>query len=386
MEIKKSLLALAVSSLVMSGSAFAADADAVSIEKLKESFSYEVYGVIAMQALTRDYNDAGKALWAEDSNWKLNNESRIGFRGSKDLAKGPTFIWQIESGYVGGSSAAPGADGKLGVRDTFVGFEGDSWGKIRVGRVLTPIYEIIDWPGSNPGLGDVYDWGYGIAGAPYQDRQSDTVRWDSPTWGGFSVDLAFGRGDNVAASDSNWGGAAVHYAFSGITLQAAYERNHSSKSGKSAGFEFDPVTGASKPTAAEAAQDWINDTYLVGVQGNFENGLGFFAQYKMMEADSQIAGVDDQSQNSYTAGIMYNVSDYQFKIGYAANDKLEEGGKKVAHTDDSVISGQVMYFIDPSAVVYTRVRHVERGEGEAKRVDNANPEFMEYSVGVEYYF
>ena len=360
MEIKKSLLALAVSSLVMSGSVFSADADAVSIEKLKESFSYEVYGVIAMQALTRDYNEAGKALWAEASNWKLNNESRIGFRGSKDLAKGPTFIWQIESGYVGGSSAAPGADGKLGVRDTFVGFEGESWGKIRVGRVLTPIYEIIDWPGSNPGLGDVYDWGYGIAGAPYQDRQSDTVRWDSPSWGGFSVDLAFGRGDKVADADSNWAGAAAHYTFGGLTLQGAYEHNNSG--------------------------DWKNDTYLVGAQGNFENGLGFFAQYKMMEAEAQVAGVDDQSQNSYTVGVMYNVSDYQFKIGYAANDKLEDGGQKIAHTDDSVISGQVMYFIDPSAVVYTRVRHVERGEGDTKRVDNENPEFMEYSVGVEYYF
>ncbi|WP_407083354.1 porin [Photobacterium leiognathi] len=358
---KRTLLGAAIVTAAMGSiSSHAADADAVAVEKLKESFSYEVYGVIAMQALTRDYNEAGKALWEEDSNWKLNNESRIGFRGSKDFANGPKFIWQIESGYVGGSSAAPGADGKLGVRDTFVGFEGDSWGKIRIGRVLTPIYEIIDWPGSNPGLGDVYDWGYDIAGAAYQDRQSDTVRWDSPTWGGFSVDLAFGRGDAVAESDSNWGGAAAHYAIGPVTLQAAYERNNSS--------------------------EWVNDTYLVGAQGNFDNGLGFFAQYKMMEADAQVAGTADQSQNSYTAGIMYNVSDYQFKIGYAANEDLEKDSKKVDNTADSVISGQVMYFIDPSAVVYTRVRHVERGQGEDGRVDNENPEFMEYSVGVEYYF
>ncbi|KJF92544.1 porin [Photobacterium leiognathi] len=358
---KRTLLGAAIAAAAMTSiSASAEGADAVAIEKLKESFSYEVYGVIAMQALTRDYNEAGKALWAEDSNWKLNNESRIGFRGSKDFANGPKFIWQIESGYVGGSGNAAGDSGKLGVRDTFVGFEGDSWGKIRIGRVLTPIYEIIDWPGSNPGLGDVYDWGYGIAGAAYQDRQSDTVRWDSPTWGGFSVDVAFGRGDAVAEADSNWGGAAAHYAIGPVTLQAAYERNNSS--------------------------DWINDTYLVGVQGNFENGLGFFAQYKMMEADAQVAGTADESQNAYTAGLMYNIADYQFKVGYAANEDLERDGKKVAYTDDSVISGQVMYFIDPSAVVYTRVRHVERADEAAKRVDNQNPEFMEYSVGVEYYF
>ncbi|WP_146041134.1 porin, partial [Vibrio vulnificus] len=96
-------------------------------------------------------------------------------------------------------------------------------------------------------------------------------------------------------------------------------------------------------------QTWDNDTYLVGVQGWFENGISFFAQYKMMEANAN-NGVDEK-QNAMTAGLMYTTGDWQYKLGYAANFELERNGKTINNTDDNVISAQVMYFVDPSAVL-----------------------------------
>ena len=67
---------------------------------------------------------------------------------------------QIESGYVDSTDWGHGgvSGGVLGFRDTYIGASGD-WGNLRVGRVLTPTYELIDWPFSNPGLGSVFDWG-----------------------------------------------------------------------------------------------------------------------------------------------------------------------------------------------------------------------------------
>ncbi len=139
----------------LSAGAFASD-NIVDIEAIKAGMKYEVYGKIALQAHVRDYENSPNL-----EGFQTNNESRIGFRGSKQFAKfKPLFIWQIESGYVDPSYKNHEASGGLGERDTFVGFEDwDSFGQIRLGRVLTPMYEIVDWPGANPGMGDVWDWG-----------------------------------------------------------------------------------------------------------------------------------------------------------------------------------------------------------------------------------
>ena len=57
--------------------------------------------------------------------------------------------------------ALEGADatwGKFGGRDTYVGFEFDGVGQLKYGRQLVAAYDYVDWPHTNPGLGNVYDW------------------------------------------------------------------------------------------------------------------------------------------------------------------------------------------------------------------------------------
>ncbi|MCS0027182.1 chitoporin [Vibrio alginolyticus] len=371
--LKKSLLATAITGMMFSGAAFAdgANSDAAKEFLTKDSFSYEVYGIIAMQAAYRDYDSGNKATDDELGGMQLNNESRIGFRGKKQFANfGPTFIWQIEGGYVDPSFGGEGAG--LGERDTFVGFESASWGQVRLGRVLTPMYELVDWPASNPGLGDVYDWGGAIGGAKYQDRQSNTIRWDSPMYADkFSLDIAAGAGDKagLGEGDDYWGGIAAHYKIGPIQLDAAYEGNRNIKM---------------------EGQTWENNTYLVGAQGWFDNGISFFAQYKYMEADAS-NGVSEK-QDAMSAAIMYTTGDWQYKLAYAANFDLERDGKTLSNTSDDVVSAQIMYFVDPSAVLYARARMNDFNEGldglddAARWTSGTNGDYNEYSVGVEYYF
>ena len=370
--VKKSLLATAITGMMFSGAAFAdgANSDAAKEFLTKDSFSYEVYGIIAMQAAYRDYDSGNKATDDDLGGMQLNNESRIGFRGKKQFANfGPTFIWQIEGGYVDPSFGGEGAG--LGERDTFVGFESASWGQVRLGRVLTPMYELVDWPASNPGLGDVYDWGGAIGGAKYQDRQSNTIRWDSPMYADkFSLDIAAGAGDKagLGEGDDYWGGIAAHYKIGPIQLDAAYEGNRNIKM---------------------EGQTWENNTYLVGAQGWFDNGISFFAQYKYMEADAS-NGVSEK-QDAMSAAIMYTTGDWQYKLAYAANFDLERDGKTINDTADDVLSAQVMYFVDPSAVLYVRARTLDFGDG-AYQLDKPtearwkSADYDEFSVGVEYYF
>ncbi|EHK9608640.1 TPA: chitoporin [Vibrio parahaemolyticus] len=370
--LKKSLLATAITGMMFSGAALAdgANSDAAKEYLTKDSFSYEVYGIIAMQAAYRDYDSGDAKKDDKLGGMQLNNESRIGFRGKKQFANfGPTFIWQIEGGYVDPSFGGEGAG--LGERDTFVGFESASWGQVRLGRVLTPMYELVDWPASNPGLGDVYDWGGAIGGAKYQDRQSNTIRWDSPMYADkFSLDIAAGAGDKAGLGDGDdyWGGIAAHYKLGPLQLDAAYEGNRNIES---------------------EGQTWENNTYLVGVQGWFDNGISFFAQYKYMEADAS-NGVNEK-QDAMSAGLMYTTGDWQYKLGYAANFDLERDGKTINDTADDVLSAQVMYFVDPSAVLYVRARTLDFGDG-ASPLDAPSgarwksADYDEFSVGVEYYF
>lgn len=374
---KKTLLGAAVSTLMLSGGAYAdgANSDAAKNYLTKDSFAYEVYGIIAMQAAYRDYDTGDTAKDDNLGGAQLNNESRIGFRGKKDFANfGPTFLWQIEGGYVDPSFGGEGAG--LGERDTFVGFEGESFGQVRLGRVLTPMYELVDWPASNPGMGDVYDWGGAIGGAKYQDRQSNTVRWDSPMYAeALSFDVAVGAGDKagLGEGDDYWSGLAAHYKLGPIQFDAAYEgnRNISYESSK-----------------------WSNDTYLVGLQGWFDNGISFFAQYKMMEASSTDG--TDEKQNAMSSAIMYTTGDWQYKLGYAANFDLDRNGQTVDNTGDDVLSAQVMYFVDPSAVIYARARTLDFGDGatysdgstdkDGGTTRGKSGDYDEFSIGVEYYF
>ncbi|NIY84474.1 chitoporin [Vibrio hepatarius] len=372
-QFKKTIIGAAIAaSTLATGSVYAdgANSDAAKEYLTKDSFAYEVYGIIAMQAAYRDYDSGSSATDDDLGGMQLNNESRVGFRGKKQFANfGPTFIWQIEGGYVDPSFGGEGAG--LGERDTFVGFEGESLGQIRLGRVLTPMYELVDWPASNPGLGDVYDWGGAIGGAKYQDRQSNTIRWDSPLYGdAFSIDAAVGAGDKagLGEGDDYWAGIAAHYKLGPIQFDLAYEGNR------------DIVT---------EGQNWDNNTYLVGMQGWFDNGISFFAQYKYMEADAS-NGVDEK-QDAVSAGLMYTTGDWQYKLGYAANFDLERDGKTIDDTADDVLSAQVMYFVDPSAVLYVRARTLDFGDG-AETLDDAtktrwkSADYDEFSVGVEYYF
>ncbi|MFA0457994.1 porin [Vibrio breoganii] len=376
---KKSLVAVALSSLSLSGAALAAGIQGENAAEnflTKSDFSYEVYGIIALQAAYRDYDSGDSATDDNLSGMQLNNESRIGFRGKKQFKNfGPTFLWQIEGGYVDPSFGGSGAG--LGERDTFVGFESEGMGQVRLGRVLTPIYELIDWPASNPGLGDVYDWGGSIGGAKYQDRQSNTIRWDTPKYfDALSFDLAMGAGDKAALGegDDYWFGGAAHYNVGPFQFDLAYERNDNFKS--------------------EGAV-WTNDTYLAGIQAWFENGISFFAQYKHMEASTD-TGIDE-SQGAMSTGLIYTTGDWQYKLAYAMNFELERDGKTIDNTDDNVISAQVLYFVDPSAVLYARARTLDFGDkvgySDGSFDDDGNlnlrwksDDFMEFSVGVEYYF
>ncbi|WP_019616724.1 porin [Psychromonas ossibalaenae] len=333
---KKTLLAAALSTAALSVSAYEVG--------VNDEYEVEVYGVAAISAVNYNITDNRDA----DTGYVLENESRIGFRAGTNMTDDIHVFMQIESGYVGNA----GADGTLGARDTFIGLGGD-WGQVRFGRVLTPLYEIVDWPFSNPGLGTVFDWG-GVSG--HYDRQSNQIRYDSPSFNGFTFAASTGRGDS-SVKDSNFYGASAKYTFSTVTLMGAVEGGSEFKTGD--GVDDNPL-------------GTDNFSYIAGFEAGLPGGFGIAGAYK----GESLSGTSDKEQDSVSLIAQYWNGPIGVKVGYAVNFDSKEMG--IEQDDkDSVASIQVMGAIN-GFVPYVRL---------AARMPNAHDDKdIVARVGMEYGF
>ncbi|HAS6348711.1 porin [Vibrio sp. IRLE0018] len=346
---------------------------------VNSDFNVEVYGVAAISLVNYNVTDNNDT----SSGFVVENESRIGFRAHKEMFDNVLITMQIESGYVDSTDWGHGgvSGGVLGFRDTFIGASGD-WGNVRVGRVLTPLYEIVDWPFSNPGLGSVFDWG-GING--HYDRQSNQVRYDSPKFGGFSFAASVGRDDNdngggAATRDANFFGASAKYSLDKVTFMGAIESGTRvvAKSGGDWSFDKD-----GKPTQAPVVAGYEDDTfaYIVGFEASLPGGFGIAAAYKGEELDN---GSRKYTQDSYSIVGQYWNGPIGFKVGYAANLEADLSGttasnsalKADALADSNTISAQLMA-VHNGFVPYLRIAGRTVGDADTDIVTR---------IGLEYGF
>ncbi|GAB2655036.1 porin [Vibrio panuliri] len=357
---------------------------------VNSDFDVDVYGVAAISVVNYDSDvtnidktsDNYNKVTNKSSGYDYENESRIGFRASKQMFEDVNVLMQIESGYVGEN----GDGATLGNRDTFIGLDG-SWGKVRFGRMLTPMYEIIDWPYANPGLGAAWDWGGDVKFN--RDRHGDMARYDSVDYDGFRFALATGRGDKDVEDNYFYGASATYKAADFITFHAAVEsesdRELKAKSDaeycqKAAGCTVDGVLiGHGLETKAAAAATMVDTFgYLVGFEASLPGGFGLAAAYKYGESEDLAAGGKTSEQASYSIIGQYWNGPWGFKVGYAANEESKTGSVK-NNDEDSIISGQIMY-VHEGFVPYVRIAQRDiKGGGEQ------NETFV-VRVGLEYGF
>lgn len=322
---------------------------------VSSDFNVEIYGNAAISAFVQE----------KGNGYDFENESRVGFRVSKDMYENLNVFMQMETGNVGDD----GSDGKFGVRDTFLGLQGD-WGKVRFGRMLTPLYEIVDWPYSNPGLGRVFDGG-GDVYANY-DRHSNMMRYDSPNFAGFTFSLSTGRGNMVNSEDakvgislpqsSNHYGASAHYNMNGmLTLHAGAEYN------------------TDRAQYGKTGQTFNSKTYLVGFELPLPAGFSVSGAYKHAEGASKSVNALAE-QGSYSLIGNYWNGPWGFRLGYAANLESEADGMKLNDADE-VVSGQLMYAYK-GFLPYVRVGQTDAGNAYGKATDKT----MFARVGLEYVF
>ena len=126
------------------------------------------------------------------------NSSRFGLRGTEALGGGLTAFFQVENSVNWDGNGASNAN-TIANRETFVGLQG-SYGQIWLGRSLSPYDDTTPiWAAGfnyNTGLFNTSSlWannsnaigGEAIGG--YDDRYSNSIRWNSPTWSGFTAEV-----------------------------------------------------------------------------------------------------------------------------------------------------------------------------------------------------
>jgi predicted porin len=342
---KKNLAVFAVAGALLAPVAVQAD-----------SKNVDIYGVVAYGWM-RDKNvDDPTTVADEASNdWVINNETRIGFRGSRQFKNmASKFIWQIESGFIGeaGLGGATYDTGVLGARDTFGGFEG-SFGKFRFGRLLTPFFETLDWPYANGGVGPIVE-SVSVVGGGNLTRHSNTFRWDSPGGGMVTGGVSFGRGFSSVAESQHLS-AMVNIKAGPATVHVGFEKT-------------DKMTATSDATNT-----------LIG----FELPLGGgFSIYGVMVNGSADHDNGDEYERSFMqfAGV-YGTGDWIFKLTTAMNDDQELNGSQFDE-GGTLTAVQALYILDPSAVAY--VRYVTNDEPTTTAAwGNRDNRIL---IGMEYYF
>jgi len=233
-----------------------------------------IYGVGHLSA---DSIDTG----TDSSAYIHSNSSRLGFKGSHDLGKGFSVLFQYESGVdltgngTGDGNGGASSNGQIftRARDSFVGVKG-GFGTVLLGRLPAFNQWVYDYNLFGDQVGDLGNiWG----GDGLPGRANNAAYYRTPDFGGFSLGLTYvpDQGGNNASAYI----AKGDYANGGLKLGAAY-----------ANFNKGTGTSDNKATAITGSYDF----------GAFNLGGGW-------QRETAIGNVSGADRDKYTLGASAKV-------------------------------------------------------------------------------
>lgn len=276
-------------------------------------------------------------------------ESRVGFKGVVEFEDfGPNFVWQIEGGNADNSAKS----GQLGARDTYLGLAFDGAGSIKYGRQLVAAYNYVDWPHSNPGLGNVFDWNNDI-GAGYQDRADHVIRFDSETFGGFNYQVTLSGMEKT--TDALVVSIGASYQAGPVNIHGGY---------------YTQAEYTEKVNNVDTKKGDINYA-IIGATAGFDS-LTITGAVKLMNNN-----LDDKEQLAYSATAQYVNNSWVYKLGLAGTTDSETKGKTDKDTADLAVTARLGYLL-PSTYLFMDLRNY--------KMDNADGFDSNLLIGAEYYF
>ena len=187
--------------------------------------------------------------------------SRLGVRGSEDLAGGTYAMYQIEFNIVADDGSAAGTGTQ---RLTFVGLGSKAWGELTLGRQYTHQFHTIA-----VGSAAAYATFASNAGQiPELTRASDSIKYSSPVMGGFAVGVLWGLSGAASGSasganeptavgvDADYWDAAVRYTPGPFGVALGYGKLETSAAGVD-----------TENTSVQLSANWDNRAF--GIYANY---------------------------------------------------------------------------------------------------------------------
>jgi len=196
-SMKKHLIALAIATSLAAPSAFAD----------VEVGPFTIYGTLqtAVESINVDSNGAVLANTAVSQTRLADQTSKLGFKTKIDLGEGMFALGQIESRvYLGNNGSATDDKAEIGGRNTFLGLGNANAGVVRLGRYDNAYKLSLKQMG---GLTDNLNDASGDTGDKQilnrlGARQGDLIAYESPKWGGFTVNASYNLGKDSTGSIS----------------------------------------------------------------------------------------------------------------------------------------------------------------------------------------
>jgi predicted porin len=279
---------------------------------------------VSYERITVD-NSRDPTVPNEDT-WDLvDNSSRIGFRGRKELTKGLFGHFQIES-----RVRLDEGFGDLSSRDSYAGLEG-FFGNVRLGRTIGPVYyatyDYISLHNHDTGTSSDALLAPGVFGRT--GFMNNTVWYTSPKFGGFTVDVAYSLLDRI---DDGAGGTVTRLPGesqpSYLGVVGSYDQGplHVAASFANTKASVDVAGGFGPP---QVAND--DKVYTIGGLYDFK---AFMLGALYERAESKIATGGDVTRNYFRVAAMMPVGKHEFHVNFgAANGRLdadldEDGAKQ----------------------------------------------------------
>lgn len=268
--------------------------------------STTVYGILDLSVgLSKTKTQKGIGSSVTQMNPAVGQSSLLGFRGTEDLGGGLAAIYNFEAsmfpdtGLIGSTAAASGTNPSAPSffnRQSWVGLRSNDLGTVKLGRSLTPtIAAYIPGnalpSGTNTGLTTTLT-SQGLGNDFYQSNQ---IRYESPSWGGFSGQAHYAMGE-VRPGDKGGDmmGAVLRYDSSDLTLTTAFQRD---KDALGNAVTWRMVTGAYSVDRVKLTAAFNSVNVPTGLQS------GATAAYRHSKMAS--IGAQYQASDSLTLGLQH---------------------------------------------------------------------------------
>ena len=237
------------------------------------------------------------------------NNNLLGFKGSEDLGGGLSAIFNLQTRMK--TDTGENERGIFWQGESTVGLASDTWGRLRLGRALSPLWQQ-KWPFDpwydSGMLGSVGAYtsgryatdGSGAFGFANFARMPNSVFYDTPSFGGFAVHAAT-QIEKEAGMPDRIGSLAATYRSGPVKTLLAYERNSAEDSIWLLGASYEIAQWTLMGTLAQDRSEAMDDK-----ERNVELGVAYTAGVHMLRFG--VGRNQDTRAQKFAAGYNHALS------------------------------------------------------------------------------